>query len=174
MARMLPDVDPSQIQHTSEEPVYVALRHQLGDDYVVLHSYPWLRPWRGEALVEGEADFVVLHPSRGLLVLEVKGGETIQHDGYRWFRATQRRAARVPGSIQAGAAQHARAPGHRERAIGRADTEARLCTRVRGCLPSPGLRGLTATARRQGHRHLAAQPPLHGAGDRDRVRGMDR
>ena len=89
MARMLPDVDRSQIQHTSEEPVYVALRQQLGDDYVVLHSYPWLRPWRGEALVEGEADFVVLHPSRGLLVLEVKGGETIQHDGYRWFRATE-------------------------------------------------------------------------------------
>ena len=89
MARMLPDVDPSQILHTSEEPVYVALRDQLGDNYVVLHSYPWLRPWRGEALVEGEADFVVLHPSRGLLVLEVKGGKTIQHDGYRWFRATQ-------------------------------------------------------------------------------------
>lgn len=90
MARMLPDVDPSQLQHTSEEPVYVALRDQLGDDYVVLHSYPWLRPWRGEALVEGEADFVVLHPSRGLLVLEVKGGEMIRHDGYRWFRDTKK------------------------------------------------------------------------------------
>ena len=88
MARMLPNVDPSQLQHTSEEPVYVALRDQLSDDYVVLHSYPWLRPWRGEALVEGEADFVVLHPSRGLLVLEVKGGERIWHDGYRWFRDT--------------------------------------------------------------------------------------
>jgi len=89
MARMIPNVDPSQLEHTSEEPVYVALRDQLDDDYVVLHSYPWLRPWRGEALVEGEADFVVLHPSRGLLVLEVKGGETIRHDGYRWFRDTK-------------------------------------------------------------------------------------
>lgn len=89
MARMFPDIDPSQLQHESEEPVYVALRDQLGDDYVVLHSYPWLRPWRGEALVEGEADFVVLHPVRGILVLEVKGGETIRHDGYRWFRDTK-------------------------------------------------------------------------------------
>lgn len=89
MARMLPDVDPSELEHTSEEPVYRALRDQLGEDYVVLHSYPWLRPWRGEALVEGEADFVVLHPTRGLLVLEVKGGETIRHDGYRWFRDTK-------------------------------------------------------------------------------------
>lgn len=89
MARMLPDIDPSQLQHTSEEPVYVALRDQLSDDYVVLHSYPWLRPWRGDALLEGEADFVVLHPTRGILVLEVKGGETIRHDGHRWFRDTK-------------------------------------------------------------------------------------
>ena len=88
MARMYPDVPPSEIEHTSEEPVYVALRDQLGDDYAVLHSYPWLRPWRGDALLEGEADFVVAHPRRGLLVLEVKGGETIRHDGRRWFRET--------------------------------------------------------------------------------------
>ena len=40
MARMYPDVPPSEIEHTSEEPVYVALRDQLGDDYAVLHSYP--------------------------------------------------------------------------------------------------------------------------------------
>lgn len=85
MARMLPDVDPSQLEHTSEEPVYVALRDQLGADYVVLHSYPWLRPWREDALAEGEADFVVVHPERGFLVLEVKGGD-VRHDGYRWYR----------------------------------------------------------------------------------------
>ena len=90
MAKMIPDVDPSQLEHTSEEPVYIALRDQLNDEYVVLHSYPWLRPWRGEgALSEGEADFVVLHPQHGLLVLEVKGGETIRHDGHRWFRDTK-------------------------------------------------------------------------------------
>ncbi len=90
MARMIPDVDPSQLEHTSEEPVYVALRDQLSDEFVVLHSYPWLRPWRGEgALFEGEADFVLLHPEHGLLILEVKGGETIRHDGHRWFRDTK-------------------------------------------------------------------------------------
>ena len=88
MARMYPDVPSGDLEHSSEEPVYVALRDQLGDDYSVLHSYPWLRPWRGEALLEGEADFVVLHPNRGILLLEVKGGETIRHDGHRWFRST--------------------------------------------------------------------------------------
>jgi hypothetical protein len=85
MARMLPDVDPSQIEHASEEPVYVALRDQLGPEYTVLHSYPWLRPWRDEALAEGEADFVIVHPTRGILVLEVKGGD-VRHDGHKWFR----------------------------------------------------------------------------------------
>jgi hypothetical protein len=87
MARMYPDVPPGDLEHASEEPVYVALRGQLGDDYAVLHSYPWLRPWRGEALLEGEADFVVVHPERGILVLEVKGGD-VRHDGRRWFRDT--------------------------------------------------------------------------------------
>lgn len=88
MARMYPDVPPGDLEHASEEPVYVALRNQLGDDYAVLHSYPWLRPWRGDALLEGEADFVVVHPQRGILVLEVKGGKTIRYDGRRWFRDT--------------------------------------------------------------------------------------
>ncbi|MCI0752157.1 nuclease-related domain-containing DEAD/DEAH box helicase [Teichococcus vastitatis] len=88
MARMYPDVPASDLEHASEEPVYLALRDQLGEDYAALHSYPWLRPWRGDALLEGEADFVVLHPQRGILVLEVKGGEDIRHDGRRWFRST--------------------------------------------------------------------------------------
>lgn len=90
MARMIPDVDPSQLAHGSEESVYIALRDQLSDKFVVLHSYPWLRPWRGEgALAEGEVDFVIVHPEHGLLALEVKGGKSIRHDGYRWFRDTK-------------------------------------------------------------------------------------
>lgn len=91
MARMIPDVDPAQLEHASEETIYLALRDQLDDEFTVLHSYPWLRPWRGEerALSEGEADFVILHPRHGLLVLEVKGGDTIRHDGHRWFRDTK-------------------------------------------------------------------------------------
>ena len=84
---MYPDVPPSDLQHSSEEPVYIALRDQLGEDYTVLHSYPWLRPWRGNALLEGEADFVVIHPQHGILILEVKGG-VVRHDGHRWFRDT--------------------------------------------------------------------------------------
>ena len=92
MARMYPDVPASEIEHSSEQPVYVALRDQLGNDYTVLHSYPWLRPWRGDALLEGEADFVLIHPQRGILVLEVKGGDTIAYEARRWIRHTSRGA----------------------------------------------------------------------------------
>jgi hypothetical protein len=87
MARFIPDVDPADIVHDSERAVYEALR-ELPTGFVVLHSFPWLRPIRdlaGEPLREGEADFVVLHPERGLLVLEVKGGQP-ELRGRTWYR----------------------------------------------------------------------------------------
>ena len=85
MAVMRPILDPEDIEHDSERLVYVALRDQLSNEYVVLHSYPWLRPDRDGALREGEADFVVLHRSKGILVLEVKGGELKYQNG-TWQR----------------------------------------------------------------------------------------
>lgn len=87
MARMLPAVESSTIPHDSERLVYEALK-ALPSDFTILHSYPWLRPERGtwgETLVEGEADFVVLHRELGLLVLEVKGGDLCLQD-HQWYR----------------------------------------------------------------------------------------
>jgi len=89
MAFMRPEYDPEQIPHDSERRVFAALRDQLSNDYVVLHSYPWLRPDRDGVLREGEADFVVLHRDRGLLVLEVKGGE-LRYERGRWERKKAR------------------------------------------------------------------------------------
>lgn len=86
MATMLPRVEPSAISPGSEALVYQAL-DALPQEYIVLHSYPWLRPertQRGAPLREGEADFLVLHPERGLLVLEVKGGE-VELIRREWF-----------------------------------------------------------------------------------------
>jgi hypothetical protein len=77
MARFIPLVAPELINHASERVVYEALQG-LPEGFVVLHSFPWLRPTRdlaGEPLREGEADFVILHPQHGMLVLEVKGGQ---------------------------------------------------------------------------------------------------
>ena len=85
MAIMRPEVDPKEIPHDSERLVYIALRDQLSNEYVVLHSYPWLRTDRDGKLREGEADFVVLHQEKGMLVLEVKGGE-LRFERGQWER----------------------------------------------------------------------------------------
>lgn len=87
MARFIPDLAPEDIVHDSERVVFEALR-LLPAGFVVLHSFPWLRPTRdlaSEPLREGEADFVILHPVRGLLILEVKGGQP-ELIGRTWSR----------------------------------------------------------------------------------------
>lgn len=89
MARFIPDIDAQQIEYDSERLVYEALKG-LDAEYTVLHSFPWLRPDRNlknEPLREGEADFVIIHPRRGLLVIEVKGGSPELRNRV-WFRGS--------------------------------------------------------------------------------------
>lgn len=80
MARFIPPIDPNAIKVKSERDVAKTLLKQLPNDCIVYHSYPWLRLERGfynsknQTLREGEADFLILWPDKGLLVLEVKGG----------------------------------------------------------------------------------------------------
>lgn len=71
----------------SERRVATALR-VLPDEWVVLHHVSW-QSRRSGRQGDGEADFVVLHPKRGLLVLEVKGGGIEIHDG-RWSTIDRR------------------------------------------------------------------------------------
>ena len=72
------------------ERLVLAAFQNLSSEYIVLHSLsPWLRPERdleSEPLREGEADFVVLHPERGMLIMEVKGGFPELRDR-RWYRS---------------------------------------------------------------------------------------
>jgi hypothetical protein len=70
MARMFPErARPSA--PASERLVHERLRETLDDGYVVFHSVAW--HGRG-AKPDGEIDFVIAHPTLGLLLLEVKGG----------------------------------------------------------------------------------------------------
>ena len=85
MARMtprrLPDrtIDPDIPE--SEHLVFKALEEGLGADYRVIHSLSWqLKNEHGSPRI-GEADFCVIHPTRGILVFEVKGGNKIRRDG---------------------------------------------------------------------------------------------
>ncbi len=81
MAQMYP---PRIAQGTprSERDVFERLA-QLDDDYLVFHSVPWQGKRHGKQ-GDGEADFVIAHPNRGVLVLEVKGG-TIHVENGGWI-----------------------------------------------------------------------------------------
>jgi hypothetical protein len=65
----------------SERRVADALRG-LTDGWRVMHSVAW-QGLKDGRLYDGEADFVIIHPDHGLIVLEVKGGGIEVHNG-RW------------------------------------------------------------------------------------------
>ncbi|WP_242333367.1 nuclease-related domain-containing DEAD/DEAH box helicase [Anaeromyxobacter sp. SG66] len=68
----------------AEAAVWKALRTGLPKGWTAWHS---LRLRDGSSWL-GEGDFVVADPRRGVLVLEVKGGDITVHDG-RWFSRSQ-------------------------------------------------------------------------------------
>ena len=83
---------PSNMGEIGERLVYEALR-QMPEDWTVIHNC-----WR-HLLVKGpkklkktrqhityEADFVVLIPGKGILVLEVKNWQRAKVENGRWFR----------------------------------------------------------------------------------------
>ena len=90
MAKMWPNEIPRYIikdsRRSAEVKVFKALQVQLSDEWEVYYSRPWwgLNPTGGEA--DGEADFVVVHPDRGVLFIEVKGGAiTYEPEKDQWF-----------------------------------------------------------------------------------------
>lgn len=68
----LPEAVLSDDKREAERVVYAALGHQLGGDYSVFYSVAWLSRSPGSAARDGEVDFVVAHPERGALLLEVR------------------------------------------------------------------------------------------------------
>lgn len=77
-ARMWPARLPRQVrdneQRSAEVRVYDALHAALGPEWTIFYSRPWLGLNAYGEEKEGEADFVVVHPVRGYLTIEVKGG----------------------------------------------------------------------------------------------------
>ena len=77
-ARMWPAILPRQIRENSlraaEVKIYDLLAGTLGNEWVVFYSRPWLGITPSGEERDGECDFVVMHPARGYLTLEVKGG----------------------------------------------------------------------------------------------------
>ncbi|MGI6631420.1 MAG: NERD domain-containing protein [Bacillota bacterium] len=87
---MIPDLDPRLIDNDGERRVYSALR-RLPASYTVLYSYKFRTgvpsDLEGDA---GEADFVVVSPTLGYLVIEVKQGKVGYGNG-QWYEQKQGR-----------------------------------------------------------------------------------
>lgn len=76
----LPEAVLADEKREGERKVYAALGARLDASYLVFYSVAWLSKSAGGAARDGEVDFVVAHPDRGALLLEVKGGR-VGRDG---------------------------------------------------------------------------------------------
>lgn len=78
MANIIPELSDTQIRDIpsrAEQLVYKAIKEQLPNDWLVVHSLEFVthNP-RYESHADREADFVIFAPDYGVLVVEVKGG----------------------------------------------------------------------------------------------------
>ncbi|CAN5754853.1 hypothetical protein BH18ACT17_BH18ACT17_14000 [soil metagenome] len=83
------------VQSGAEQLLYEALRDQLPADFTCYHGIEWLH--LGGRPQEGEADFLIVHPELGVLVLEVKGGQLTYDPPTRtWKRQGDPKPVRDP------------------------------------------------------------------------------
>ena len=87
MAIFIPSIKPEDFNNSyGEREVYEALR-SLNDKYTVFYSLSWVGV--NDSRTIGEADFVILHPDKGILVIEVKSGE-IEYKNGEWIQTNTR------------------------------------------------------------------------------------
>jgi superfamily I DNA/RNA helicase len=72
MAKIYHGAGHDDTSSPAEEALFERFK-ALPPEYTVFHSVPWITHPSKRGTV-GEADFIIAHPSRGLLVTEVKGG----------------------------------------------------------------------------------------------------
>lgn len=80
MARMFPDTLNPDTESRAEIRLYHLFAEALSPDYHVFHSVAWQARTGRYGARDGEADFVIIHPRHGILVLEAKAGQ-ISFDG---------------------------------------------------------------------------------------------
>lgn len=82
MVRMIPPY-PREGANASERRVFDAIESIQGhDDWIAIHS---LGIGRHTSALHGEADFVVLAPGRGILVIEVKSPAYVEYKSGDWY-----------------------------------------------------------------------------------------
>ncbi|MBH8577297.1 NERD domain-containing protein [Nostocaceae cyanobacterium CENA369] len=82
MAKMFPPDGPCNPELDGESTVYKALQ-LLSDDYYVFQDRYWIFENKQRCRQERETDFLIIHPIKGLLIIEVKGGTRFYYDGVK-------------------------------------------------------------------------------------------
>src|SRR3954470_16723318 len=85
MPRFIPVLDANKIGNKGEREIYLRLASQLPDDWIVRYHYPacWMQ---GTCLRDCEADFIVVAPGHGVLLLEVKSSFGYECVDGIWYR----------------------------------------------------------------------------------------
>ena len=87
MAKRIPDALPSEILNEpfrQAEIEFFNASISLPDDWFVLYGVSWYLRIKNNTWNEGEADFVLVSPDIGLVVVEIKGGR-IGRDENGWY-----------------------------------------------------------------------------------------
>ena len=88
MAIMYPKRISPSTKSKAEKILFDKFQSNLSDEYCVLHSREWILPGKNnKGGIEGECDFIVLHPKNGILFIEAKSGFTFtcHSDGNNWY-----------------------------------------------------------------------------------------
>jgi len=83
MSTFYPSITTSFHASEGEKLVRNALQ-KLNSEYSVIHSYRWLGD-ESQRRSEGEADFLIIHPAKGILSVEVKAGGVAFRNG-NWIQ----------------------------------------------------------------------------------------
>jgi hypothetical protein len=85
MARMIPKKLSSTTKSNAEKTLFQIFEKNLSDDYVVFHGAWWQHI--KYIVQDREADFIIIHPDRGIIILEAKGGQiAYDHLNMAWYQ----------------------------------------------------------------------------------------
>ena len=85
MAFMIPCECDLSRRPMSEQVVFETIKKKLSDDWYVFHSFDYVTRDLNKKRWDGEIDFLLYHPQKGILVIEVKGG-TIAYCNGQWYQ----------------------------------------------------------------------------------------
>ena len=69
----------------SERIVFDAIKKNLSDEWYVFHSFDYVTRDLNQKRWDGEIDFLLYHPEKGMLIVEVKGGAISYRNG-QWYQ----------------------------------------------------------------------------------------